>query len=82
VKGNIGKDTILQLPNYYLIPATVLKGGTIILKGISTRGPNFHLQIAEDGGGLLAETDTIYHYPVTQLDTIERWISTVTVNLP
>jgi hypothetical protein len=82
VKGNIEKDSILQYPGFYNIPATVLKGFNLRLRGISTKGTNFNLKIIDENGGILAQTDTFEHWPVTPFDSVDRYVSTLSVYLP
>ena len=80
-KGNIGKDTIIPYPGTYYIPATVLYKEKVSLFAQSTVGPDFYLAIYDEGGKLLNETtaDSIIHYPITQLDTIEKWVARISV---
>ena len=82
VKGNIGKDTILTFPSLYSIPATVLKGYTVTLKGISTRDSMFNLKIVDANGAILAQTDTITRWPITPFDPQVRYVSDISVYLP
>jgi hypothetical protein len=79
VKGNIAKDTLLVNPGFYNIPVSVLVGHKVTLFGMSTRGPDFELAIHDEEGVLLKKTDSITFYPKGPFDTVDRWVSKITV---
>jgi hypothetical protein len=79
---NIQKDTVLHDKGFYNIPVTLLKGLTISLRGISTTDSTFNLKIVDESGTILAETDTIEHWPITPFDPVDRYVSTIYVELP
>jgi hypothetical protein len=80
IKGNIQTDSVLVAPNLYNIPATVLTGVPVVLFAESLTGPDFHLQIVDDNGTVLAETDKITFYPANTFHP-NQWISKLTVIL-
>lgn len=67
VKGNIGKDTLIAHPGTHLISATVLTGVQVTLFGMSSKNADFDLKIIGDNNTVLAETDSITHYPANEL---------------
>ena len=80
VKGNIQTDSILVAPDLYNIPATVLTGVPVVLFAESLTGPDFHLQIVDDKGTVLAETEEITFYPANTFPP-DQWISKLTITL-
>ena len=80
VKGNIQTDSILVAPDLYNIPATVLTGVPVVLFAESLTGPDFHLQIVDDKGTVLAETEEITFYPANTFHP-DQGISKLTITL-
>jgi hypothetical protein len=78
VKGNIQTDSVLIGPDLYNIPATVLTGVPVVLFAESRTGPNFDLQIVDDNGTILAETDKITFYPANTFHP-NQWVSKLTI---
>ncbi len=75
--GNIGKDTVLVDTGLYNIPATVLTGVHVTLFAMSTESPNFDLKIMDKQGNILAQTDTITHYPANPAHPEDQYISKI-----
>lgn len=77
-KGNIDKDTIITLDGFSQIPATVLSGTKCRLYALSYTGDNFSLQIRDDKGKILAESDTVTFDPANQLHP-NRYYTNITI---
>ena len=77
-KGNIDQDTVITLNGFTQIPATVLAGTNARLYALSYTGDNFSLQIKDNEGKVLAQSDSVTFDPANQLHP-DRYYTNISI---
>lgn len=67
IKGNIDYDTTFAATGNFNIPSTVLVGTNVTLFAMSDSGDNFAIQITDENGSIIKQSDTITLDPANAL---------------
>jgi hypothetical protein len=67
VKGNIDEDSVITNAGFTQIPAAILVGENARMYAVSYSGGDFSLQIRDDQGNVLAQSDSVAFDPANQL---------------